>query len=107
MAFGGLSQQSTFNTTPPTPEASIAPTKSREHAELRRMRQENLRGVGQDRNLWYIWFPLLIIAVTWYLYFGMKAPPLTTWLKSFNDTVAESVGRALPALPRVNIPERL
>lgn len=84
----------------------MSPT-GEEAAELRRMRQENLRGVGQDRNLWYIWFPLLIIAVTWYLYFGMKAPPLTTWLKSFNDTVAESVGRALPALPRVNIPERL
>jgi hypothetical protein len=30
MAFGGLSQQSTFNTTPPTPEAPIVQTKSRE-----------------------------------------------------------------------------
>jgi hypothetical protein len=92
-----------------------------EAAELRRIRQEKLTPAKYDKNLWSIWvspqfhnkviqtlmklqFPLLIILITWY-FSGLQAPPLMIWLRSFNETVTETFGKALPTLP--NIPDRL
>ncbi|KIV98568.1 hypothetical protein, variant 2 [Verruconis gallopava] len=68
-----------------------------EAAELRRIRLERLTPAKYDKNLWSIWFPLLIILVTWY-FSGLQAPPFVSWLKSLNVTVTESFGKAFPAL---------
>ncbi|QDS76961.1 hypothetical protein FKW77_005367 [Venturia effusa] len=75
-----------------------------EAAQLRRLREEKLITTKHDRNLWYIWFPLLVVLIVWW-FSGLRLPPVLSWLKNINETVADTFGIALPALP--TIPNRM
>ncbi|TLD32021.1 Glyceraldehyde-3-phosphate dehydrogenase [Venturia nashicola] len=71
-----------------------------EAAQLRRLRQEKLITAKHDRNLWLIWVPLFIAIVFWW-FSGLRLPPVMSWLKTINETVADTFGKALPALPTI------
>lgn len=49
-------------------------------------------------------FPLLIVLIVWW-FSGLQLPPVMNWLKNINETVADTFGKALPALP--TIPNRM
>ncbi|KAF2397051.1 hypothetical protein EJ06DRAFT_551112 [Trichodelitschia bisporula] len=63
-----------------------------EAAELRRLREQKLTPAKHDRNLWYIWFPLLISLIIWW-YSGYKLPavPVVAWTRQLGNMVYERV----------------